>query len=180
MLNKILRVIFILFCALGIGYLILPNYNFPDPPPDSLQSQEPADTESLFRRAYFTNYTRAEVIEWYKNQFKTSSFYSIKMPTLLLNYPPEDSATIIRDQTMSTYLQEVVHPFREGFYINGFEPTQEKDAIFIDGRSWKQKIIIRFVPSTPWIRVGIFSVTAILMMVLWRGLSEALIYKKHE
>lgn len=179
MIKKIIAVFFVLFCLVSIGYLALPNYDFPLPPPDALQSKELGDTEDIsVRRAYFTNYSRAEVLNWYKNQFSVSRIFNIKLPTLLLNYPPEDSQTIIRDQTRSTYLQEVVHPFRESVYINGFEPKEAKDAIFIEGRDWKQKIIIRFVPSSPWIRIGIFVSTVFVMAIIYRAWCTSLINKK--
>ncbi len=178
MLNKFLKVLFVLFCVVMLVYLALPNFSFPKPPPDSLQSAEPADSETPLRRAYFTNFSRAEVIDWYRAQMGQSSLLAIKLPTLLLNYPPEDAQTIIRDQTRSTYLQEVVHPFREGVYINGFEPTNAKDAIFIGGRPWKQKIIIRFIPSPMWIRIGIFGLTSVLMVILYRQWYKSLTNKK--
>jgi hypothetical protein len=82
-----------------------------------------------------------------------------------LNYPPEEAQTIIRDQTRSTFLEELVHPFRESIYINGFEPKTEKDTINIEGRTWRQKIIIRYVPSLTIIRVIVVGLTFVL--VLW-------------
>lgn len=140
MFTKILKVLFVLFCLVLLGYLLLPNYDFPKPPPDSIQSQEPADTETPLRRAYFTNYTREQILGWYEDQMKHSNFLNIPLPTYLLNYPPEDAQTIIRDQTRTSYLEEVVHPLRESVYVNGFEPNPlSKDAIFIEGRSWKEK-----------------------------------------
>jgi hypothetical protein len=169
MLKKILIFVFAIFCAVILAYLSLPNFSFPKPPPDSLQSQEPADTETPLRRAYFTNYTRAQVLDWYETEFDKSSFLGIKLPTYLLNYPPEDSQTIIRDQTMTSYLEEIVHPFRESFYVNGFEPSQGKDSIFIAGRSWREKIIIRFVPSSVWIRIAVFAGTAAMIVILYEA-----------
>jgi hypothetical protein len=168
MVNRILKIVFVLLCVVTFAYLSLPTFSFPSPPPDSLQSQEPADTEIPLRRAYFTNYNRAEVLEWYKSQFLEQTIFGIKLPTYLLNYPPEDSQSIIRDQTRSTYLQEVVHPFRESIYINGFEPKTPKDAIFIEGLNWEQKITVRFVPSSVWMRLGVFAFTAILIIVLYK------------
>ena len=156
-----------------LGYLLLPNYNFPIPPPNSLQSNEPADTETPFRRAYFTDYTREQVLSWYENQFKRSTFLNIPLPTYRLNYPPEDSATIIRDQTRSTFLEEIVHPFRESIYVNGFEPTSRKDTIIIQGRQFKEKIIIKYVPSSIWIRIGIFAGTILFIIIIYREWKKA-------
>jgi hypothetical protein len=179
MINRVLRIIFVLFCVAGLSYLSLPNFSFPKPPSDALQSQEPADSENVsIRRAYFTNYTRAEVLDWYRNEFKKSSFLGIPLPTYLLNYPPEDAQTIIRDQTRSTFLQEVVHPFRESVYINGFEPKDAKDTIIIDNRNWRQKITVRFVPSPTWLRIGVFIATAALTVVLYGAWDKSLTRKR--
>lgn len=141
-----------------LAYLLLPNPEFPVPPPNSLQSNEPADTESPLRRAYFTDYSREETMKWYKNQMEWG---------FRLNYPPEDAATIIRDQTRSTFLEEIVHPFRESLYINGFEPKNDKDAVIIEGRLFRQKIIVKQVSSTVPVRVFVFVGIAISLMVLF-------------
>ncbi len=69
---------------------------------------------------------------------------------------------IIRDQTRSTFLEEIVHPFRESVYINGFKSSLRKDAIFIEGKDWYQKITVRFVPSNRFVRV----VVVVLALVL--------------
>lgn len=148
-MKKILIFIYLVFSLILLFYVSLPNFSFPTPPSDAVQSNEPADMEDPLRRAYFTNLTRAEVLVWYKAQFDYSTFANIKLPTYLLNYPPEEAYGIIRDQTRSTFLQEIVHPFRESIFINGFEPSAEddKNRIVIDGTHWRQKIIVKFVPS---------------------------------
>lgn len=148
-MKRILIFVYIVFSLTLLFYVLLPNYDFPKPPPDSVQSKEPGDTETPLRRAYFTDFTRAEVLDWYEAQFKHSIFHDIPLPTYLLNYPPENSGAIIRDQTRSTFLQEIVHPFRETVFINGYEPaaTDFENRIVIDGRHWRQKIIIKYVPS---------------------------------
>jgi len=151
-----MRLLFLTFSLLFFAYLSLPNPEFPTPPPDALQSDEPADTETSLRRAYFTNLTREEVMSHYKNQLT---------PAFRLNYPPEEARTIIRDQTRSTFLEEIVHPLRESVFINGFEPKDPKDAIEIAGRSWRQKIIVRYVPSSTWVRL-VLGISTILAMVV--------------
>jgi hypothetical protein len=168
-MKKVILLIYIIFSVALIFYVSLPNYDFPKPPPDSVQSKEPADTETSLRRAYFTDYTRAQVLSWYEVQFKHTSFLNLAMPTYLLNYPPEDSQTIIRDQTMSTFLQEIVHPFRETVYINGYEPapTDDKDRIIINGVHWRQKIIIRYVPTSLFLRLIITLLTLASITVLY-------------
>ena len=156
---KLTKFLYILFSIIFLAYLSLPNPEFPAPPSDALQSDEPADTETPLRRAYFTNFTREEVMNHYKDQFK--GLYS-------LNYPPEEAGTIIRDQTRSTFLEEIVHPFRESIFINGFEPKEQKDAIEIAGRSWRQKIIVRYVPSSIWVRLVLGISTIFAMVIVFR------------
>jgi hypothetical protein len=164
MRNKFLVILFLLFSLFFLGYLLLPNPDFPSPPPGSLQSKEPADTETPLRRAYFTNLTREEVINHYKKEFNKG--FSIYTPRL--NYPPEEAQTIIRDQTRSTFLEEIVHPFRESIYINGFEPREAKDAINIEGLPWRQKIIVRYVPSNEFIRIAIGLASLACLVILMR------------
>lgn len=163
------KIIFLVFSLSIILYLILPNFSFPEPPSDAIQSNEPADTETPLRRAYFTNYTREEVMTHYKNQFRRSYFLGFPLPTYRLNYPPEEAQIIIRDQTRSTFLEEIVHPFRESIFVNGFEPKDPKDAIFISERNWRQKIIVRFVPSSTLIRLAIAVPSLFLLLVIFRN-----------
>jgi hypothetical protein len=114
------KILYAPLSLLFLVYLLLTNPDFPSPPSASIQSNEPSDTHIPLRRAYFTNFTRGEVISSYRNQFTESQFLGIPLPTLRLNYPPEEAQTIIRDQTRSTFLEELVHPMRESVFINGF------------------------------------------------------------
>lgn len=163
-MGKVFKIIFFLISILLFVYVSLPNPEFPSPPPGSLQSTEPADTETPLRRAYFTNLNRQEVIEHYKKEFNKSFKYF----TPRLNYPPEESQTIIRDQTRSTYLEEIVHPLRESLFINGFEPKSEKDTIIIENKVWQQKIIVRLVASALMIRYLIIALTIVSSLLLVR------------
>jgi hypothetical protein len=148
----------ILFLALFV-YILLPSPSFPLPPQDALQSKEPADSETPLRRAYFTNLTREEAMKHYLNQFNWG---------LRLNYPPEESAILIRDQTKSTFLEEIVHPLRESIYINGYEPKEPQNAINIAGLSWRQKIIVRYVPSNVLVRITTVLLTSVCIFILGR------------
>jgi hypothetical protein len=182
MFTKILKVLFVTTCLVLLFYISLPNFTFPKPLPDSLQSTEPADLETPLRRGYFTNYTRAQVISWYESQFDHSSFLNIKLPTLLLNYPPEDAQTLIRDQTSSTFLQELVHPLRESIYINGFEPPSydNKPVFNVGGKYWRQKIIIKMVPTSIFVRIAVFGAEVFCMVVLFKGFRETFIQLWHK
>lgn len=140
---------------LGVGvlflvYLVLPSPEFPAPPPDSIQSVEPADSETQSRRAYFTDFTREEVMNHYRNLMIVKPIDSF---ILRLNYPPEDAQTLIRDQTRSTFLEELTYPLRDSLFVNGFEPKDPKDEIWYHGRHFRQKITVRFVPNVVFQRV---------------------------
>lgn len=141
----------ILFAIFGIAfliYLVIPEPSFPGSLWDFKASTEPADKETPLRRGYYTNLTREQVTSHYSKEFGWG---------IRLNYPPEDAQTLIRDQTRSTFLEEIVHPFRESIFVNGFEPKDSKDDIWYQGQHFRQKIIIRYVQSNMVVRLIIFS-----------------------
>ncbi len=142
------------FLAVYYRYFLISNYPFPAPPPDALQSKEPADIETPTRRAYFTQYTREQVIAHYKAQLSY-------LPLITLNYPPEEAQSLIRDQTRSWYLEELVHPLRGSVYVNGFVPQVAKDVIYIGEKKYEQKITIKYVPTNLLVRLAM--ATAILV-----------------
>jgi hypothetical protein len=173
----LVKYIFILFSLVYLMYLALPTPEFPLPPPDSFQSQEPADTETPLRKAYFTDFTREEVLNSYKSQLEYSPFMELfPLPTYRLNYPPEEAYGIIRDQTRSTFLEEIVHPFRESLYINGFEPKNDKDAITIDGRKWRQKVTVKWVPSSLIARLSVGVLTLLCIYLVYKSIIWIIIY----
>lgn len=171
MLNKLFTALFFVFCAAGIIYLALPNCDLPESLPDSIVSQEPADLETPSRRGYFTNNTRDEVLAWYGKEFSCVKFFGMKIPKILLNYPPEYAQTIIRDRTDIGWLQEYVYPLREGIYINGFAPIgKDGQAILsVEGQLWRQKIIIKHVQGSIWLREIVFIASALGIALLYRG-----------
>lgn len=128
---------------------------------DFSQSGEPADVETPLRRAYYTNATREEVMRHYLNEFEKSFFLNLSFLTYRLNYPPEEAQTLVRDQTKSTFLEEIVHPLRESVYINGFEPLGPEYAIVVRGVPWRQKITVRYVPSSLVVRIVIVLLSGI-------------------
>jgi hypothetical protein len=169
--NNMARIVYLTISTLIflvlVCYLALPNFDFPDPPPGAKQSREPADSETPLRRAYFTNLTREEVMEHYKSKFYHTSFFNLILPTYRLNYPPEEATTLIRDQARSTFLEEVVHPFRESIFVNGYEPKDPKNAINIEGVHYRQKITVKLVPSNATSRIilTVLGLVALLYVV---------------
>lgn len=155
-LKKTFKRISLVIGAIFLIYLLVPGPEFPAQPHDSVQSLEKADTETPLKRAYFTNYTRTEVLDYYQRQLMFSSLFRIPLPTYRLNYPPEDAFLLIRDQTRSTFLEEIVHPFRESFFVNGFKPKYAKDDIWYRGVHYSQKITVKYVSSSVFLRMPIF------------------------
>ncbi len=168
-MNKVSKIFTFLISIFLLIYILPPSPEFPKPPSDFVQSFEPADTETLFRRGYYTNLNRAEVINHYEREFNKG--FNIYTPRL--NYPPEDATLLIRDQTKSTFLEEIAHPLRESLYINGFEPKNEEYAQYYKGIRYNQKIIIRYVPSPVWIRVIILALTLAVGLALMREYKHA-------
>ncbi len=153
--------IFISFILLFvICYLLFPARGFPPPPPNSIQSLEPADTESINRRAYYTNLTRAEILAFYKQNFNARA--------LRLNHPPEEAQTLIRDQTRSSWLEELYLPFRDSYLINGFYPTLPTEQINIDNVHYENKITVRYIPSHPISRLTVLLLASICFYLLYR------------
>ncbi|OGM13532.1 hypothetical protein A3A76_03595 [Candidatus Woesebacteria bacterium RIFCSPLOWO2_01_FULL_39_23] len=174
-MRKIIFFGYLLVSVIFLLYLSYPQPDFPSPPPDALQSKEPGDSETPLRRAYFTNYTRSEVMDYYSGEFKLPGYFGLNLLSYRLNYPPEDAQSIIRDQTRSTFLEEIVHPFRESVFINGFEPKDSKDAIFIEGRVWSQKITVRYIRSSVFVRIVFGLLTVALIFILTKEIIKTII-----
>lgn len=158
------KIIFSVILISIIYYLILPSPSFPPPPPDSLISQEPADTESIYRTSYYTNLTRPEIMSYYDAAFRGPVQYR-------LNLPPEDAYAVIRDQARSSFLEVIVHPWRGHLYINTFVPTNPTEQINISGVHYLNKVTIRYVPSHPLSRLTVLTLSVICLGLLvkqWR------------
>src|SRR3989344_2954300 len=166
-MKPFVKYVYIILSIIFLFYLILPNPEFPEQLPVSIQSFEPADIETPLRRGYYTDLTRNEVMNFYISQVNKSPFKNIPIPTYKLNYPPEEAQTLIRDQARSTFLEEIAHPMRESFFVNGFEPKQDKDMIEIEGKKWRQKIIVRYLPSSLYYRVLVGILTLSIIPILY-------------
>lgn len=162
-MNKVFKILFFLISVLLFVYIIPSSPKFPNQLPNSVQSFEPADVERSLRRGYYTNLTRQEVMEHYEKEFNRGFLYAPR-----LNYPPEEAPALIRDQTKSTFLEELVHPLRESLYINGFESKKTIYQLIINGVTWDQKIIIRYVPSSIWARLSVLVLAIVSTLLLMR------------
>lgn len=113
-MKKILLIIFLIFNALALWYLLTPvpalkNLN------NAVKSDLSDDNfDPQHVSGYYANLSRTEVINFYKANF--NGLFRIQ-----LNHPPEKSKDIFYYFTKSTYLEEFVFPFKQSLYINGYE-----------------------------------------------------------
>ncbi|HEX8923871.1 MAG TPA: hypothetical protein VF828_04005 [Patescibacteria group bacterium] len=113
-INKYLLIFLAVFNVLAVIYLAALSPVVGDLP-GSVISTLPGDTTQIANvRGYFTNQTRNQVMAFYNSAYK--GLFRIR-----LNHPPEKSKEIYVDTMQSYYLEEFVLPFKETFYVNGFE-----------------------------------------------------------
>lgn len=144
MTKKVFAILYIVFSALFLAYLALPRPEFPKTLWDFKPSTQPADMESPLRRGYYTNLTREQLTNHYAREFEWG---------VRLNYPPEEAKSLIRDQTKSTFLEEIVHPMRESIFINGYKPLPNQEILKVEGVHYEQKVIVKYVGSNLFVRL---------------------------
>jgi hypothetical protein len=170
MSKKILPLIFVVFNALALTYLLIPTPTLKDLP-NSVKSNEPGDTVQLKNvSAYYTNLSRTEVINFYRSIYHGPLF-------IRLNHPPELSKSIIRDTIQSYYFEEFVLPFKESLYINGFEWENDvftkaekriKNKLLYEGVEYKAKITLKTIPTTPFQRIlNLFIIETAINSILY-------------
>jgi len=157
MMKTLVKIVFALFGICLLVYLVRPAPHFPNTLWDYISSTEPADKETPLRRGYYTNLTREQLMSHYAKEFGWGE---------RLNYPPEEAQTIIRDQTKATFLEEIVHPMRESIFVAGNELGPNQGSFVVDGKEFKQKVIVRYVPSNVFIRLLIGLSTLGLIWIL--------------
>ena len=154
---------------MGTFYLILPApKNFPALP-GSVKSTEPGDTVQIANvSAYYTDMPRKEAVDFYFRYFSRSPFFNIPLITYKLNHPPERIREVLRDTQQSTFVEEIVHPFRESVFISGFEwnndpftPPQSREQfiLLVNGKVYQFKVTIFYQESKLWQRLLVFYLT---------------------
>lgn len=161
MIKKILILFLIVFNVLAFVYLISPTPTLPDLE-NSVKSDLPGDTVQITNvSGYFTNLSRDQVIGFYKKNY--SGLFRIN-----LNHPPEKAKEIIVKTIPSYYLEELILPFKESLYINGFEWEKDvftkpekriKNKIFYKDQEYSAKITIRRFPIPIINRLFVFYLT---------------------
>ncbi len=174
MVKKILLAVYLLSSLIFLVYLVMPGpSSIADFPalPDSTKSSLEGDTIQIPDVAgYFSNNYRDFVIPFYSQHYQNKTKFLFK--PMRLNYPPEDAYTKIKDQTPSTYLEELTYPFRDSLYINGLEPLDQSgqpryrgaDRIEYDGGRFDTKVTIRYYSSSLASRI-----------ILWLGVNLSIV-----
>jgi hypothetical protein len=191
-----LRIILIVIFILGLIYLLYPMPNSINdfaPLPDSRKSDEPGDTYQIPNVvAYFSNYFRPDVTNFYKKDLQRLS--GMPFPPLRLNHPPEESFTYIKDQSRSTYLEEFTYPLKATLFVNGFEPFYNSHLtaknydekrprylgatdIVIYGKTYDTKTTLRYYPTSIWARIVVW--TGIIVSIYFiLTLGKRILFKK--
>jgi hypothetical protein len=167
-------------------YLLLPSPSEPPPLPQSRRSTEPGDMGQIpgLFAAYYTNLSRSEVLNYYQNYFIRSSLLDIPFITYRLNHPPEYTWQVLRETEHSSFLEELVHPFRESWFINGYEPLkdpfakegQELANFKFDGQEYSLKVQVLQKDSSVFIRLVIFILS--VFCLIWLGRQVRQIYNR--
>src|SRR3989344_3443595 len=175
------KFILITVFIVGLIYILAPGPSSIEdfsPIPSSLKSDEPGDTyQNPNIAAYFSDYDREAITNYYRNDLKDKYFFGI-IPPLSINRPPKEAYTYVRDLQMSTFLEEYVYPLRSSLFVNGYEPHIEAhilglapsagDIIHINGQYFKSKTTIRFYPSEWYVRLFVYLGIWVAFILLWK------------
>lgn len=175
--------------SLGLIYIMWPGPTHTtdfSPLPDSLKSVEPGDTyQNPNNAAYYSDFRRKYVTDFYQNQFSYLNIFGIKIPPLRTNHPPEESYTYIRDQQLSTFLEQYNYPLRDSLFVNGFEPFNEQGYPFrlgahhmlVDGKFYFSKTTIRYYGASAASRLVIYLLIWVSMYFLYKLTKKAVFEK---
>lgn len=146
-------------------YLLLPSPQIP-PLPNSQKSTEEGDTVQIPGvSAYYTDYKRTEIVKFYSESFSRSPFLNLPFFQIKLNHPVEYPRQVIRDPFLASYVEEIVHPFRESLIIAGWEPVnaptqlyndQDRLPIIVGEKQFYGKATLRYFESNFAARIFIF------------------------
>lgn len=133
-------------------YILLPGPAEIPPPPWGLRSVEPGDTSQMPGvSAYYTDVEREDVVDYYFSYYSKSSFLNLPLFTIKLNHPPELAREVLYSTQKSSYVEEIVHPFRESLFISGYEWDKDPftkpekrvaNKSVVRNHEWKMKVTL--------------------------------------
>lgn len=181
-MNKFFKILLAIFLLLGTFYLVLPAPKDFPPLPQGLKSIEPGDTVQIANvSAYYTDTPREEVVDYYFKYFSRSPFLGIPLITYKLNQPPERIREVLRETQQSTYVEEIVHPFRESVFVSGFEWNNDpftlpgrriKNILIVDGKTYQFKVTLFYQESKVWQRLLVFYLSVLFGYLLIKSYSR--------
>ncbi len=180
-MKKLLIFLALVIYFSGIYYLTRPSPELPALA-NTVRSDEPGDTwQHPDQAAYYTSRdSRPEILGELQRKFDLSSLFQF---TYRLNYRPEESFEMVRDQLRAYYLEEVVHPLRESLFINVWDPAKspmiddDKRAqarMYFQGQFYPLKITLRPVYSGVTARLLIWTLIFPSTYAVYLTLSKSL------
>ena len=153
--------------------------------PNSVRSRLSGDTWQVPNvKAYFSNNYRGYVVSFYIEDYKNRTPFGIN--PLIINHPPEYAYTAIKDQTQSTYLEEITYPLRDSLFVNGLEPYDEETKepryqsavpFVVGDEEFETKVILRYYPSPIWARFISWLGIVISFILVWK-ISKLILFEK--
>lgn len=148
----------------GIYYLSRPTPLLPNLD-QGIRSDEPGDTwQHPDQAAYYTSRdNRPEILGELQKKFGSAVLDQL---SYRLNYRPEETGSLVRDQLRSYYLEEIVHPLRESLFVSVWEPTkspfidpvdQGAQRMYFKKVYYPVKVTLHPVYSSLWARLLIWS-----------------------
>ncbi|TSC87752.1 MAG: Uncharacterized protein G01um10147_438 [Microgenomates group bacterium Gr01-1014_7] len=167
--------LYIIFSAFLLVYMLWPGpskiSDFKSLP-SSDKSDLAGDTWQIPNVAgYFSNNFREFIVPFYVSNYQEKS--RLPFPPIRINRPPEYSWIAIKKHTDSTFLEELVYPLRNSFYVNGFEPFYSDGTpkfwgstkFEVNGHGWFTKTTLRFYPSNYFVRI-----------IVWMGIIASIYF----
>ncbi len=136
---------------------------------NSIKSTEPGDTTQLQNvTAFYNNLERQAVINFYVDNYQKKHPLALK-----INHPPEKAKVIIKDTIQTYYLEEIIIPFKQSLFINGY--NWQKDVFTAPGTRVKNKMLVDGQEYTTKVTLKIYTPSSLLLSYLILILIQAVI-----
>jgi len=172
-MNSKKYIVLILINLLALAYLAYPLPQIPNLT-NSIKSTEPGDTTQLQNvSAFYNNLERPDVINFYVDNYQKKHPLAIK-----LNHPPEKAKTIIKDTIQTYYLEEIIIPFKQSLFINGY--NWQKDVFTTPQARIKNKMLVGNQEFTTKVTLKTYTASSMILSYFILLLIQAtVIYTLH-
>lgn len=178
-----IKLLFLFIYLVGLYYFLQP-----EPKTPLLQeagiSDEPGDTwQHPNQKGFYTNLTRAQVLEEIQNKF-TLSIFGYPLPSYRLNFRPEEAGSLVRDQIKSNYLEEIIYPLHSSLFVNGWEPKKAPQSntapskiatdLYLHGVPYEAKVTLSATSSSSASRVLVWTLLFPACFLVFKSLQLSL------